>query len=95
MMLKALYEAVNGKEGESEKEIIQSKKHAMPLDESSFPEAASGMARQVGWMAKGHIGGDGDSSEISQAFDEGSVSEVASGLARQADYMAKGMGIKN
>ena len=94
MMLKALYEAVNGKEGESEEESIQSKKHETPLDESSLPEAASGVARQVGWMAKGHIGGN-DGSEESKALDEGSVPEIAGGMARQADYMAKGMGMKS
>lgn len=97
MMLKALYEAVNGTGGESEEEIIQSKKHATPLDESSFPEAASGMARQVAWMAKGHTVGDDGSSESKdlKALDDGSVPEVAGGMARQADYMAKGMGIKD
>ena len=95
MMLKALYEAVNGKGGnEGEDENVQSKKHGTPLDESTFPEAASGMARQLGWMAKGHTGGD-DGSEESKALDEGSVPEVAGGMARQADYMAKGMGMKD
>ena len=94
MMLKALYEAVNGKGGESEEEIVRRKKRGTPLDESSFPEAASGMARQVAWMAKGHTAGD-EGSEISDALDEGTVPEVAGGMARQADYMAKGMGIKD
>ena len=93
MMLKALYEAVNGKLDEREEENVQRKKHGTPLDESSLGEAASGVAKQVGWMAKGHTGGDG--SEESGALDEGSVPEAAGGLARQADYMAKGMGIKD
>lgn len=48
-MLKALYETVNGKE----EETGRSEGHGTPLDESSLPEAAGGMARQVGWMAKG------------------------------------------
>ena len=95
MMLKALYEAVNGKLDEREEENVQSKKHGTPLDESSLPEAASGVARQVEWMAKGHTGGDDDGSEESEALDGGSVPEAAGGMARQADYMAKGMGIKD
>ena len=94
MMLKALYEAVNGKLDEREEENVQSKKHGTPLDESGLPEAASGVARQVGWMAKGHTGG-GFGSEESEALDEGSVPEAAGGMASQADYMAKGMGIKD
>ena len=79
MMLKALYEAVNGKGDEREKEIVQSKKHGTPLDESSLPEAARGMAEHVGWMAKGHTGGDGNGSKESGALDEGSVPEAAGG----------------
>ena len=95
MMLKALYEAVNGKLDEREEEKnIQSKKRGTPLDESGLPEAASGVARQVGWMAKGHTRGDFGSEE-SEALDDGSVPEAAGGMARQADYMAKGMGIKD
>ena len=93
-MLKALYEAVNGKGGESEEENVQSKKHGTPLDESSLSEAASGMARQVGWMAKGHTGGD-DGRDESEALDGSSVPEAAGGMARQVDYMAKGMGMKD
>ena len=94
MMLKALYEAVNGKRKESEEESVPSKRHGRPLDESSLTEAASGVARQLEWMAKGHTGED-DGSEESKALDEGSVPDVAGGMARQADYMAKGMGMKN
>lgn len=81
-MLKALYERVNGKEEETDGR----RGHGTPLDESSLPEAASGMARQVGWMAKG-MGGDGAEPG---ALDENSVPEAAGGMARQVDYMAKG-----
>lgn len=56
VMLKALYGAVNGT---NEEKAMKSKDHATPLDESSLSEAASGMARQVGWMANGNLGGDG------------------------------------
>lgn len=49
VLLKALYGMVNGREGESG----GYEGHGTPLDESSLPEAAGGVARQVGWMAKG------------------------------------------
>ncbi len=87
VMLKALYETVNGKEEETE----EKEGPGTPLDESSLPEAANGMARQVGWMAKGMVG---DNQEP-EAIDESSVPEAAGGMARQVDYMAKGMGMKN
>ena len=54
IILKALYEAVNGKEvEEKEKVTVQSERHGTSLDESSLSEAASGMARQAAYMAKG------------------------------------------
>lgn len=59
VMLKALYEMINGKdalianENEKEKKTIEKEGHGRPLDESSVSEAASGMAKQAGWMAKG------------------------------------------
>ena len=87
--LKALYEAVNGKEG---KDKVPDKKHETPLDESSLPEAASGIVQQVSWMAKGHVGG--DESKPPKSLDEGSVPEATGGMTRQSDYMAKGMGMK-
>ncbi len=83
-MLKALYERVNGKEDE----MIKKEGHGVPLDESSLPEAARGMARQVGWMAKGNMGDGGEPG----ALDESSTPEAAGGMARQVDNMAKGMG---
>ncbi|CAD6585162.1 MAG: hypothetical protein ASARMPREDX12_001923 [Alectoria sarmentosa] len=83
VMLKALYEKVNGKE-ESSGSSRQG--HGTPLDESSLPEAASGMAKQVGWMAKGMVEEGGEP----EALDESSIPEAAGGIARQADYMIKG-----
>lgn len=82
-MLKALYESVNGKE----EETIRKEGHGTPLDESSLSEAASGMARQVGWMTKGNVGDGGEPG----ALDESSIPEAAGGMARQVGYMAKGM----
>lgn len=84
VMLKALYEKVNGKEGVGGN---SERGHGTPLDESSLPEAASGMARQVRWMAKGMVGEGGEPG----ALDESSIPEAAGGMARQVDYMAKGM----
>lgn len=49
VMLKALYGAINGRE----EEVGGKEGHGTPLDESGLPEAASGMAKHVGWMAKG------------------------------------------
>ena len=49
VMLKALYEAVNGKE----EEMVKREGQGMPLDESTLPEAANGIARQADHMAKG------------------------------------------
>lgn len=83
-MLKALYEKVNGIE---EGSGGSRQGHDTPLDESSLPEAASGMARQVGWMAKGLVGDGGEA----EAIDDSSIPEAAGGMARQVDYMAKGM----
>ena len=82
-MLKALYERVNGKE----EETVGNDGHGTPLDESSLSEAASGMARQVGWMAKGNVGDGGEPG----ALDESSIPEATGGMARQVDYMAEGM----
>ncbi|KAF6232369.1 hypothetical protein HO173_009474 [Letharia columbiana] len=83
VMLKALYETINGKE----KETVEREGHGTPLDESSLPEAASGMAKQVGWMAEGMV----TDREEPGALDEGSIPEAAGGMARQVDYMAKGI----
>lgn len=54
-MLKALYEKINGKDtiNVKEKDTVEKEGHGKPLDESSVSEAASGMAKHVGWMAKG------------------------------------------
>lgn len=71
VMLKALYEVVNGKE----EETVTRQGHGTPLDESSLPEAASGMARQVGWMAKGIVGDGGEP----EASDESSIPKAARG----------------
>ena len=87
-MLKALYGAVNGKE----ENATEKEGHGTPLDESSLPEAASGMAKQVGWMATGHIGGDGSEPD---GLDDSSIPEAADGMARQVDHMAKGMGMRD
>ena len=70
--LKALYEAVNGKE---EEETAAREGHGTPLDESSLPEAAGGMARQVGWMAKGIVGDGGEK----EASDANSIPKAARG----------------
>lgn len=83
MMLKLLYERLNGKE----EDPIEREGHVTPLDESSLPEAASGMVRQFGWMAKGMVGDGGES----EALDEGSLPEAAGGMANQVNYLAKGM----
>lgn len=50
VMLKALYETVNGKE---QRESTKRQGQGTPLDESAIPEAAGGMARQADYMAKG------------------------------------------
>ena len=50
VMLKALYETVNGK-GQRESTIRQGQ--GTPSDESAIPEAAGGMASQADYMAKG------------------------------------------
>lgn len=50
VMLKALYEKVNGKEEVSGN---SRRGHNTPMDESSLPEAASGMARQANYLANG------------------------------------------
>lgn len=50
VMLKALYGAVNGT---NEEKGMEREGHGIPLDESSPSEAASGMARQADYMAKG------------------------------------------